>query len=178
MPTTIKVGLLKDSAAMRDRLRRDYFKVLTEKANQAHAFAINLAEDSLHASRPASRRSRLTKGKKHYADSFVVIATENSRHRVRVELRNTSPISHIIERGSRPHVISARDKTVLKFPTPTARGQQRTGFDRGRFAVEGPPFFTAAVKHPGGRKFQILLRTARAVRNGTIARGTGIRSGR
>ena len=172
-----RVGLLAQSAKIADRIRRDLDRILTEKAHQAVAYAANLADDSLHNDRPANRRNE-TRGKKHYVNSFVVETTLNNRKRVRVEITNTSPIANIIESGSKPHHIVPRDKNVLRFPIPTAQ-RRSTGRQQGRFAVTGPPFaYREGVRHPGGRSFQILGRTAKAVRSGQVARGTGIPSGK
>lgn len=168
---------------MRARLERDYFKVLQEKANQAHAYAIKVAEQSLHNDRPAERRTRLTKGKRHYVDSFTVVSTLKAG-RVRVELQNRSPVARMIERGTKRHKIPLKAKTNrsrpkwLVFPVPTAGGRS-VGTLPGRFSVTGPVFTKRRqVNHPGGRSFQIMGRTADAIRRGQVARGTGIPSGR
>lgn len=162
---------------MKRRIRLHADAVLTEKANQAYAYAVNLAEQSLNVRRSADRRSPLTKGKGHYVDKFEVHTTINNNNRVRVELTNVSPVAKMIERGTHAHWIPA-SKKALRFPVPTAK-RTFTGKQRGTFSVNGPEFaYRAAVRHPGGRGFQILGRTAKAVRSGQVARGTGIRSGR
>lgn len=172
-----RVGLLAQSSNIADRLRKGCDRLLTEKAKQAVAYAANLADASIHTDRPASRRN-LTKGKKHYINSFVVFTSVNDRKRVRVEITNTSPVAHIIESGSRPHPIEPRNAEALRFPVPTAQ-RKSTGKQIGRFSMNGPAFvFRDKVRHPGTRSFQILGRTAKAVRSGQVARGTGIRSGK
>jgi hypothetical protein len=61
----------------------------------------------------------------------------------RVQLTNSAPQARILEKGSKPHVIRPRAKSVL------------------RFEVGGRIVYTRRVQHPGTRPYNILRDGAR-----------------
>lgn len=103
--------------------------------------AIAIARKELVNNRPDGRRNRATtRGRPHYVDSFTVGAPDVSGGRVRVLVRNSSPVSNLIELGSGPHTIPGPGK----FPIGTSSWGGRN------YASEAGPWRRYGVGLGGG----------------------------
>lgn len=105
------------------------------RANVVMSEAQRLANSDL-------KRSPTPLGGRHYHDSFVTVPPFVRGNTLVSQIGNDSDVATIIEHGTKPHVIRARNATVLAFFWERKNTQ----------------FFGPQVNHPGTAAYLILAR--------------------
>lgn len=107
--------------------------------------AKRIARAELVNNRPPSRRNKATtRGEPHYIDSFEVGAPDLSGGRVRVLVRNTSPVANLIEEGSAPHTIPGPGRFPIGTSSWGGGNYADPSGPRKNYGGDRPP-----VQHPG-----------------------------
>jgi len=121
---------------------------------RAEQIGRELAKAELH-DRPAFRRGK--SGSLRYANGFRATVTSDGK-RATLRLTNRAKHAPIIEKGARPHAISASGKPIPGFGTKGQHdGTQRPD------VFGGPPFTrpTGTIAHPGTKPRKIIERAVR-----------------
>lgn len=144
-------------------------RVANGESRKIVVIAEEVAREDLHQRSDPSRRSPLSKSHgKRLHESFEAVPAKEVGYKMRAGIRNTHPAFKMVDGGTRPHVIVARQRPDLVFPWDGTRGAHggRPGV-KGSFAVEwgeAPTFVGPTVDHPGAAPRRILQRAVRRYR--------------
>lgn len=173
----IRFGHLQATPETLEKLRRFAANpktraVVSRKLNAESAYIAQqcklVAEGELHR-RPDDRRTPLSLAYgKHYVDSFEAVpAREVGANKLRVVVRNDHPAHPMVEKGTVPHTIAARNAKQLVFPYvgyPAGHGGPNTF---AAWIVSGDKdtlFVGQEVQHPGAAPHEIMRRVLREYR--------------
>lgn len=169
-------GAVKKAAA--NQIKRKAERLAREVSEEAD----RIMQKELVTDRPAKRRR--SPGTRHAVGSVVVdVEQDRDGSRIRLTAHSQAPKLKmlILEHGSRPHVISARNAPQLVFPSTAGTGRA-TEVGRGGSIVRLEPQYgkagsrarkqgygggkmvrTPRVNHPGTRPYHIMQRALERV---------------